>query len=226
MKWPLFAVLALVLSGCAYASSQVATSPLPIASSPLNTPTIRFSTQEGSPLPTASVAPFVATQPRATPVITPCLSANNESALTLAALQNAKYRLDAYSKNESVQLIDGVYHRPGTPAQDNYIKLNGPIAYGDLNGDGRGDAAVILRDWEGGTGIFVNLAVVIDRDGTPYNVSTGFLGDRVQILSSCILSGTITLNMLVAEPNEGFCCPTQQIIGSWKLVNNELVRTP
>lgn len=141
-------------------------------------------------------------------------------------LQNATYRLNSISKNEIIQLENGVFHRPGTPTQNNYIKLGGPVAYGDLNGDGRGDAVVILRDWEGGTGVSVNLAAVIDQGGTPYNVSTQTLGDRVQILSSCILSGTVTLNMLVAGPNEGFCCPTQQVIESWKLVNNELVRTP
>ena len=72
-------------------------------------------------------------------------------------LQNAQYRLNSFSENEVVQLQNGIYHRPGTSAQDNYIKLDKAIAYGDLNGDGRGDVAVILRDWKGGTGVFVNL---------------------------------------------------------------------
>ncbi len=197
-----------------------------IGASPLTTPVTRFPTQGQSPLPTASVVPSVAAPPKATPVITPCLSSNNESALTLAMLQNAEYRLNSLYENETIRLTNGIYHRPGTPAQHDYIKLDQAIAYGDLNGDGHGDAAVILRDWEGGTGVFVNLAAVIDRDGQPYNISTKDLGDRVQILSSCILSETITLNMLMAGPNEGFCCPTQQVIWSWKLVNDELVRLP
>jgi hypothetical protein len=178
--------------------------------------------------PTINQKPVVTaepTQPRATPIITPCLSSNNESALTLSALQNAEYRLDAWDLNDIIQLTDGVYHRPGMPAQDNYIKLKGPIAYGDLDGDGRGDAAVILRYWGGGTGVFVFLAAVVDQNGKPYNISTRTLGDRVQILSICVLSGTITLNMLIAGPNDGLCCPTQQIISTWKLIDKELVRT-
>jgi hypothetical protein len=157
---------------------------------------------------------------------TPCLSSGDRSALTLTVLKNAKYRLNSVYKNEDAQLENGVYHRPGTSAQNNYIKIDGPTAYGDLNGDGRGDAAVILRDWGGGTGVSVNLAVVIDQNGKPYNIATQALGDRVHILSSCVLSEVVTLNMLVPGPNEGFCCPTQQVMASWKLVNNTLVRVP
>jgi hypothetical protein len=207
----LFAVLTMIVSGCVSASSQVVTSPIATVTSPLPTPETRLPTQERLSLLRTKVVPSIIAYPRETPAITPCLSSGDRSALTLTVLKNAKYRLNSVYKNEDAQLENGVYHRPGTSAQNNYIKIDGPTAYGDLNGDGRGDAAVILRDWGGGTGVSVNLAVVIDQNGKPYNIATQALGDRVHILSSCVLSEVVTLNMLVPGPNEGFCCPTQQV---------------
>ncbi len=54
-------------------------------------------------------------------------------------------------------------------------------AYADLDGDGKKDAVVLLRNEAGGTGIFYYAALVTSRDGSPKVSKAVFLGDRIRI---------------------------------------------
>ncbi len=147
--------------------------------------------------------------------------------ITLTALQNAIYHSPDWG---DYQLVDGIYHRPpsapGESPEANMTELIEPVAYGDLNGDGVADAVVFLSTQTGGTGHFREMAAVINHDGTPENVSTVSLGDRVVIEAAQIDGGIVTLSMRVHGPNDGLCCPSQFETWRYQLEAGSLVKLP
>jgi hypothetical protein len=96
------------------------------------------------------------------------------------------------------------------------------VAFGDLNGDGVGDAAIILVESGGGSGEFESVVAVLDADGAPSQAGQAQLGDRVRINSMTIVSGTIALDTHVQGPNDPMCCPSQPETQSYRMVGNAL----
>lgn len=200
-------VVALLLAACASPTQHLLTdiSTLPTDTDrPTDIP-VALSTVTPSPLPTATLTLQPTTTPTEQPtevVITTPSAMPVKSTLTLKMLQNAVYQIPAEdSTSAKFQLVDGIYYQTpmikGEAKEDWFTKLAEPVLIGDLNADGVQDAAVILRSRWGGTGVFVELAAVIDDHGRPSNVSTKPLGDRIQIESGSIAVGIITLNMLI-----------------------------
>lgn len=145
--------------------------------------------------------------------------------LTEDTLKNADYR-GIYE--ETVQLIDGRYE--GEPfveggASRPTVSFIDPYAFGDLDGDGVEDAAVLLAENSGGSGTFIYLAAVLNRNGSPQNMATQLLGDRVQVNSMSIEDGEIVVDMITHGPDDPMCCPTQQVVQTYELRDNELVQT-
>jgi hypothetical protein len=99
-------------------------------------------------------------------------------------------------------------------------------AFGDLNGDGVDDAAVILIESSGGSGNFRYLAAVINEGGAPVNVATQFIGDREQMQSITIEDGEITVDMVAHGPDDPMCCPTQEVTKRYQLRADQLVEVP
>ena len=145
--------------------------------------------------------------------------------LSQAVLLNSTYRSPDWGE---FQLQDGVYYRTPPTSQESpeiyTTRFQGPIFYGDINTDGLEDALVILSTQNGGSGHFIELAAVLNQNGTAYNVSTIYLGDRVIVESGKVENGTIVLNMRVQGPNDGLCCPSQSVIWSFALNGNQLVK--
>jgi hypothetical protein len=96
-------------------------------------------------------------------------------------------------------------------------------AFGDLNGDGVDDAAVILIESSGGSGNFRYLAAVINQGGAPVNVATQFVGDREQVQAIRIDGNEITLEMVAHGPDDPMCCPTQEVTKVYQLQDDQLV---
>jgi hypothetical protein len=146
-------------------------------------------------------------------------------ALTLAALSNAEYHSPDWG---TFRLTNGLYERPplnpGEASSAYTTRLLEPVAFGDLNGDGAQDAVVGLGTQSGGTGHFVELAAVLNRDGSPQNADTLPLGDRVVIEQASIQDGIITLNMRVHGPNDGLCCPSQLETWQFLLQGDQVIR--
>jgi hypothetical protein len=144
--------------------------------------------------------------------------------LTLTQLRNATYQ-GIY--NQPVQLTDGKYEGPpfveGGASRPTVTFIDRFYALGDLNGDGVPDAAVLLAENSGGSGVFVYLAAVVDRDGQPVNDSAQLLGDRPDIQSIVIDQGEILINMLVAGPDSPLCCPNLPVSPRFRLEGDKLV---
>jgi uncharacterized lipoprotein YbaY len=130
---------------------------------------------------------------------------------------------------QPVTLTDGAYEGEpfveGGASRPTVTFIDNPIAYGDLNGDGQEDAAVLLAENSGGSGTFVYLAAVVSQDGQPVNVATTLLGDRVQVDSLEIENNQIVVDMVQAGPDDPMCCPSQQVVKTFELQGDQLVET-
>jgi heat shock protein HslJ len=89
--------------------------------------------------------------------------------------------------------------------------------HGDLNGDGTNEAVVILWETSGGTGNNTYVAVVTRRDGSPVNIGTALIGDRVQLRTGRLQDGRIELDLVQQGPNDAACCPAETVTRVWEL---------
>ena len=76
-------------------------------------------------------------------------------------------------------------------------------ADGDLNGDGKAEAAVLLEVDSGSSGHKIYLAVMADVDGVARNIDTILAGDRAQVEGIAVADGNVQLNLVV---NRGEWC--------------------
>lgn len=144
--------------------------------------------------------------------------------LTLDQLQNGVYLVDV-APTGKVTLVNGRFEAAtgaGT-TQKITVALAEQIASGDLNGDGRLDAAVILATNTGGTGVFKDLHVVLNREGQAVDVAAMPLGDRVQIKALTIQDDMIVVDMITHGPKDALCCPTVQVVQTYRLQGEALV---
>lgn len=93
----------------------------------------------------------------------------------------------------------------------------GPTALGDLNGDGAGDAAVVLAFNGGGSGTFMHLVSVLLEEDRAVAGKLVPLGDRVAVRSLTIEAGTVTVDALVHRRGDGLCCPSLPIALEFEL---------
>jgi hypothetical protein len=147
--------------------------------------------------------------------------------LSLDILRNATYHSPDWGE---FQLSNGVYYRTPPTSQESpetyTTHLLDTILYGDINLDGFQDAVVFLSTQNGGTGHLIEMAAVLNLNGSLSNISTLYLGDRVVIESGAIQNGLITLNLRVQGPNDGLCCPSQLVTWNFHLDNGQVVKTP
>jgi CHAT domain-containing protein len=115
----------------------------------------------------------------------PIKSRENQSSgtkeLTIEQLKNAEYY--SYDPAHKVKLNNGEFfskYENGAIGGES-IWLGETIIREDLNGDGARDAVVVINENSGGSGVFMDLAIVINDNGKPVHVDSYGLGDRVSI---------------------------------------------
>jgi hypothetical protein len=170
-----------------------------------NTPTLQPVDESPSPqLPTLTIA---------TPTA-------ESSVLTLEALKNNTYFVPYYQK--TVTLVDGKYGN-GTGNDPLNVNLLPEVAFGDLNGDGTQDAAILLAENGGGSGVFVSVGAVLDQNGTLVQVNNfASIDDRPVIESLAIKDGRIVLDALVHAPNDPMVSPTMKTSLTYAVSNGTL----
>jgi hypothetical protein len=132
-------------------------------------------------------------------------------ALTADQLKNASYQLAVKDSHPTVQLVNGVYKNGTDPFSTDYVSvtLAEPMAFGDLNGDGAGDAAVFLAENYGGSGVFVSVVIMLNKDGQPVEAASELVDDRPNLNGIAIKNGQIYLDINVHGPNDPRCCAAQ-----------------
>lgn len=168
--------------------------------------------QAATAFPAATTIPAEAPT---TAAITPAVEETPTGRISLETLRNFTYRLEV--TQSEVPLQEGVFSGGEIDSQ-----LVEPVAFGDLNGDGQEDAAVILRANTGGSGTFYELVGLLNQSGTPVQAGSAFIGDRQGINSLLIENGRIALDYLTQGPGAPLCCPDQRRLRSYLLENGAL----
>ena len=155
-------------------------------------------------------------------VTSPTPTAQDES--IRQALSNAKYILED-TPIKMVHLKNGFYKKEFTAGTSDLIEVQllEERAFGDINGDGTEDAAVILKVYTGGTGEYYCLELMINKKGSPKPLPDVFLGDRIAVKSLVIRPGSVLVNMLDRKPDEGMAAdPTVEVKRTFKLIGGKL----
>jgi heat shock protein HslJ len=130
-------------------------------------------------------------------------------------------------RDNTVTLRDGIYEGepfvPGGASRPRVELLDIPPVLNDLDGDGIDDAAVLLAESSGGSGVFTWLAVVSCRDGRAVNLGSAVVGDRVMIRSLAGREGAIVVDLVAAGPGEPLCCPTQKVRNRYRVRDGKLL---
>ncbi|MBN1312839.1 MAG: hypothetical protein JXB30_15605 [Anaerolineae bacterium] len=100
----------------------------------------------------------------------------------------------------------------------------GSVAFGDMNADGTEDAVVSLRTNTGGTGTFVELALVLNTGGQPQHVTSATVGDRVPVRGLFIADGILTADLTIHDADDGLCCPSLEVTWQFEYQGGELVK--
>ena len=148
-----------------------------------------------------------------------------EKGFSIETLENAKYYVESY--NQIVKLRNGSYFKQWDADSATGLSVEiqeDKIAFGDLDKDGKDDAAVIIYSSGGGSGGFCELAIMMNSRQKPFYITSISLGDRVKINSITIESEVIVLDMIVHGPNDALCCPTLNKTIRYKLSGNKLVK--
>jgi len=139
--------------------------------------------------------------------------------LTLDDAREAEYRSEWVQAGQ-IALSNGEYSDGEARLT---IRLADLYAFGDLDGDGSDDAAVVLVTDPGGSGIFFDLAVLSEGAGAPVNVASLALGDRVDLRSLSIEDSRITVDMISHGPNDPMCCPSLRETVAYELRGATLI---
>ena len=165
-------------------------------------------------------APPPATQPGL--AATGAVSIPPVPSLTLDQLKNMDVQLVATDKHPTVKLSNGEYKAGAAAGSPDYadVKLVPDfVALGDLNGDGREDAAFLLSENYGGSGVFVSLIPVLNQDGNPVQAGGILIDDRPKITGLEIQDGRINFTGNVHGPNDPACCAAQPVVESYRVTS-------
>lgn len=142
--------------------------------------------------------------------------------LTPDSLKNMTYTLDSF-EGMAVTLKDGKFggQVEGQEGSEFDVGMLDQRAIGQINGNDA--AAVVLYSNSGGSGTFLDLALVLDLNDKPANVATANLGDRVKVNGISIEKDTIRVDMTVHGPEDPMCCPSLNVKRSFVLQGSALI---
>ena len=167
----------------------------------------------------AACAPSPTPPPAPVEVSSPAPSA--VSALTAEQVRNASVSLSTLTGDTPITYLlqDGAYiSNTGSAA----ITLLDPLAFGDLNGDGAGDAAALLAESYGGSGTFVSLVIFLNEGGQPAQAAVTPIDDRPVIQDVRIEAGQVALEAVIHGFEDPMCCPTLATSRHYALVGSVL----
>lgn len=198
-RYPLLILLLIFcIVGCTPASSSGTAEPAGLTSSP--------EVIVPSPVPPTALPPLMGISPE--------------------QVRSAEYQLGFTDVPRTVSFTNGVFQQGAAGAVDFMeIRVTDFIALGDINGDGANEAAVLISENYGGTGVFVFLALYVEQNGQPVFLTSVFIDDRPAVDSVGFENGEVFLHVTTHGAEDPFCCPTLRNERHYRLINNQLEMT-
>lgn len=138
---------------------------------------------------------------------------------------NATYAIDGYSYT----LANGSAEQEAAPgsAAKTKVAVFGQPAAGDLNGDGKSDAAVVLQYSGGGSGTFYYATAVMNTTAGAKPLNAILLGDRVAVQNIEIKGNTVVVNYADRKPGEAMTAqPSVGVTRHFAFENGALKEAP
>ncbi len=132
-------------------------------------------------------------------------------------LGNMAY-LSNLGKDGIVTLVDG-HFKEG----ESSVTLTGYTAYGDLNGDEIEDAAVVLVTNLEDSGVFVDMAIVVQEEDVLTNITSTLLGENIDLIDLAIEDGQIVVDLYTQASDDPTCCPTLPVQRIYELGDEGLI---
>lgn len=123
---------------------------------------------------------------------------------------------------KEVQLTDGKWSENQADGSIQTVILDEHYASGDLNSDGVQDAALLIAESMGGTGVFFSITAMVSEDGSFVQSNSIVIDDRPTIHSIEIIDGEINLNVNIHGPNDVMIDPTLNVTKTYRIRNGLL----
>ena len=119
---------------------------------------------------------------------------------------NATYVVGLAGAPQEATLVEGVHDEPYL-----YVEYANRYAYGDFNGDGLKDAAVIVTDSGGGSGTWYILAFLINDGKKWVHRASRVLDDRAIVNSMREKNDKVLIDMFVHQEGDCMAGPTKRV---------------
>lgn len=121
-----------------------------------------------------------------------------------------------------IHLFDGQAEIQAAPGSATKIttRVVGDPVFGDLNKDGKEDAALILVQDPGGSGTFYYVAAAVFENGQWKGTNAIFLGDRISLQMIKICEGLITVSYMDRGPDQSMAAPPSETITVYLALKN------
>jgi len=123
-----------------------------------------------------------------------------ENPLSTTDVENLAVTIDG----ETFTMSNGFAARQAVPgsATQNTVRIVGEPAWGDADRDGHRDAALLIENDPGGSGVFYYAVLAVNDSGTYRATNALLLGDRIAPLTVDFLDGRFVYNYQVRGPGE------------------------
>jgi len=136
-------------------------------------------------------------------------------------IKNANYYLLSFGKH--VKFENGTFFKTIGEETLNAGIVDDAYVLTDFDNDGINDAAVVIYSNSGGSGVFIELAIIYDTKNPVYFTGE-VLGDRIKVNDISVNDKIITLDLIVQGENDPMCCPTETKIVKYKLEGTKLIK--
>jgi len=108
---------------------------------------------------------------------------------------------------QSFTLVDGIAEKEIAPGSTETVRVVGEGVSGDIDGDGKPEAALLLADDPGGSGTFYYAVLAVNEGKSWRATNTLPLGDRIKPEGIDFTNGQFVYRFLERNPDEPMSAP-------------------